>query len=177
MKKIFKQFLDKISSISNPNSLYKNITALQSALCSDQSHFSWFECYPKKDTVKHILISFRYSAKTNKSRSFAVRDFFIVIYFIDKESIKSISKKATLVYNLTFCGMKPWGRVILVFCRLLLHRPNSCDSVWHFDQNKKKRKTKVIKSSWNNLHKYGVLIVLVESYWLVEYLKFCIVSQ
>ena len=129
-------------SISNPNSLYKNITALQSALCSDQSHFSRFECYPKKDKVKNILIFFGYSAKTNRSRSFAVSDFFIVIYFIDNESIKVIAKKATLVYNLTFCGMKPWGRVFMVFCRLLLHRPNSCDSVWHFDQNKKKGKRK-----------------------------------
>ena len=77
--------------------------------------------------------------------SSVLNDFFIVIYFNDNESIKIISKKATLVYNLTFCGMKPWGIIWKVICRLLLHRPNSCDSVWHFDQNKKKRKTKVMK--------------------------------
>ena len=34
------------------------LCALQSALCSDQSHFSWFECYLKKDKVKNILIFF-----------------------------------------------------------------------------------------------------------------------
>ena len=42
---------------------------VQSALCSDQSHFSRFECYPKKDKDKNILILFGYSAKPIKSRT------------------------------------------------------------------------------------------------------------
>jgi hypothetical protein len=66
-----------ILSTSNPNSLYE--TALQSALCSDQSHFSRFECYHKKDKEKNILILFRYSAKLKKSQTRAEQSCFLIV--------------------------------------------------------------------------------------------------
>ena len=83
----------------------KNITALQSALCSDQSHFSRFECYPKKDKVKNILIFFGYSAKTNKSQSF------IVIYFNDNESIKIYFKKSHIGIQSHFLWKETLGNL------------------------------------------------------------------
>ena len=102
-------------SLLNPNSLYE--TALQSTLCCDQSHFSRFECYPKKDKVKDILILFGYSAKLKKRRLHS--------YLLEmttnqpKLSLKShfdiqshFFCKETLRNNLN---------------GLLLHRPNSCE--------------------------------------------------
>ena len=81
------------------------ICALQSALCSDQSHFSRFECYPKKDKVKNILIFFGYSAKTNKSQSF------IVIYFNDNESIKIYFKKSHIGIQSHFLWKETLGNL------------------------------------------------------------------
>ena len=126
------------------------LCALQSALCSDQSHFSWFECYPKKDKVKNILIFFGYSAKTNKSQSF------IVIYFNENESIKIYFKKSHIGIQSHFLWKETLGN--------LQTAPTPAKQLWFsltFWPKQEKKENESDTKSRNNLHKYGVLIVLV----------------
>ena len=135
------------------------ICALQSALCSDQSHFSRFECYPKKDKVKNILIFFGYSAKTNKSQSF------IVIYFNDNESIKIYFKKSHIGIQSHFLWNETLGNNLK---SNLQTAATPAKQLWFsltFWPKQEKKENERDTKSRNNLHKYGVLIVLFRLFW------------
>ena len=122
--------LDKISSISNPNSLYETLKlcSLHCAVIRVTFHNS--SVTPKRIRTK-IYWSFLDIALKEPR---AGVDFFRVIYL---KWIEIISKKPHWHTIKHFFVKKLWEVIWRDFCR-----PAKQLWVWHFDQNKKKGKRK-----------------------------------
>ena len=76
-----------------------------------------------------------------------------------------------MVYNPTFYYLETWGIIWIVICRLLLHRPNSCESdIWpKQEKNENESDKKIVKQFTEEWRSNGTGILHSNAFLLLYY--------